>query len=428
MNNPLDDVLEITGLNANIFENSGPTLHATTNPQVIREHLSRPNTVYAQVEEMSDITAHIEEENAEEDSSSVESHIEDAIVIDEDGSSDDSTINDAFQSECNDLLEDFGFSNDTETIEIHQEEHSHSPEALNTEREFLNNAYVDTNNSTDTSNEVSSISSESNESSENTESSEEVGVNNNDENKIPLNSPSLLIAESTSRFSGASWYKAIQESSIIIAGQGGIGSNLTYQIGRMKPKALLLYDDDTVELSNMSGQLFCHSDIGSKKVDAMVHMLSSYTDMANAYAIAEKYYNSCAASDIMMCGFDNMAARREFYFSWKNHVINLPQERRAKCLYLDGRLSIDTLQVFAIRGDDSFNMRRYEKEFLFSDSEADATVCSLKQTTYMACMIASIMTNLFVNFTANTLNPDIPYDFPFFTEYDSTNMIFKTEV
>jgi hypothetical protein len=41
-------------------------------------------------------------------------------------------------------------------------------------------------------------------------------------------------------------------------------------------------------------------------------------------------------------------------------------------------------------------------------------------------MIGSFMTNLFTNWVANLLNPVIPYDLPFFTEYDAQNMIFKT--
>jgi hypothetical protein len=72
-------------------------------------------------------------------------------------------------------------------------------------------------------------------------------------------------------------------------------------------------------------------------------------------------------------------------------------------------------------------MARYSNNYLFSDDEADETVCSMKQTTYLACMIGSLMTNLFTNFVANLLNPVIPYDLPFFTEYDAQNMIFKTE-
>lgn len=42
-------------------------------------------------------------------------------------------------------------------------------------------------------------------------------------NEIPTNSGSLLIDESTSRFSSAIWYEAIQRKTVILAGVGGIG-------------------------------------------------------------------------------------------------------------------------------------------------------------------------------------------------------------
>ena len=42
-------------------------------------------------------------------------------------------------------------------------------------------------------------------------------------NEIPTNSGSLLVDESTSRFSSAIWYEAIQRKTIILAGVGGIG-------------------------------------------------------------------------------------------------------------------------------------------------------------------------------------------------------------
>lgn len=128
-----------------------------------------------------------------------------------------------------------------------------------------------------------------------------------------------------------------------------------------------------------------------------------------------------------MCGFDNMEARKTYFRAWYDRVLNRDQEYRKNCLFLDGRLSVDTLQVYCLTGDDAANIKRYMDECLFSDSEADATVCSMKQTTYLACMIGSIMTNLFTNFCANLLQPIIPYDLPFFTEYDAQNMIFRTE-
>lgn len=40
---------------------------------------------------------------------------------------------------------------------------------------------------------------------------------------VPENSRSILIQETTSRFSGAIWYEKIQEKNITLAGVGGIG-------------------------------------------------------------------------------------------------------------------------------------------------------------------------------------------------------------
>lgn len=244
---------------------------------------------------------------------------------------------------------------------------------------------------------------------------------------LPLNSPSLLVDEATTRFSGASWFDEIQKSRVIIAGIGGIGSNVAFQLARMAPANITLYDEDIVERVNMAGQLYSTNDIGQHKVDAIASMISAYTLAKQINAVPSKFTDNTEAGDIMICGFDNMAARKIFYNSWKRHVQTLTPDSRAKCLFLDGRLSIDTLQIFCIQGDDKVNMDRYETEFLFSDFQAEHTICSMKQTTYLACMIGSLMVNLFTNFIANSLNPIIPYDLPFFTEYDSPNMLFKTQ-
>lgn len=251
--------------------------------------------------------------------------------------------------------------------------------------------------------------------------------NTPDDAKIPLNSPTLLVDESTTRFSGAEWFNEIQKARIIVAGIGGIGSNVAFQLARMIPANLTLYDDDTVEMVNMAGQLFSSKDIGEAKVNAIANMIYNYTSMRQVWTVQSKFTSDMEPGDIMICGFDNMRARATFFSSWVGHLKDKTEEERKKCLYLDGRLSIDTLQILCITGDDHYNIDRYKKEFLFSDSMADVTVCSMKQTTYLACMIGSLMVNLFTNFIANSLNPIIPYDLPFFTEYDAQNMLFKTE-
>ena len=246
-------------------------------------------------------------------------------------------------------------------------------------------------------------------------------------NEIPINSGSLLVDESTSRFSSAIWYEAIQKKTIILAGVGGIGSYVGFLLARMRPTALFIYDPDIVETVNMSGQLYSREDVGSHKVSALSVMISKYCDYNSVFAIPERFDESNEASDIMICGFDNMAARKIFFNKWLDYVRSKSEAERANCLYIDGRLAAEEFQVLCIKGDDEFNINRYKKEFLFSDVEADATVCSYKQTTFMANMIASVMVNLFVNFVANQCEPLIDRDLPFYTTYSAETMYYKTE-
>lgn len=243
---------------------------------------------------------------------------------------------------------------------------------------------------------------------------------------ITPNSPTLLINDATSRFSGAEWFSKIQEQKILIAGIGGIGSNLAFQIARMAPDTLILYDNDNVESVNMSGQLFSRGDVGRTKTDAMVEMINNYTTANTVWGISDLYTENTDPCNVMMCGFDNMAARKLFFNSWLKHI-NKESTDKSKCLFLDGRLSMDTLQVICLTGDDDINIERYQEKFLFSDEEAEETICSMKQTTYLACMIGSIMTNIFTNWVAQSLNPNTLYDVPFFIEYNAPYMTFKVE-
>ena len=247
------------------------------------------------------------------------------------------------------------------------------------------------------------------------------------ENQIQENSPSLLINDTTSRFSGTEWYEEVKKQSIIFAGIGGIGSNAVFQLSRLSPELIVLYDDDVVDASNLSGQFFNLSQIGMAKVDAAHVNIQEFSTANRIYAVKERFSLEERTSNIMMCGFDNMEARRLYFSAWQARVNHLEPSERKKCLYLDGRLSIDLLQVFCITGDNTYAMKKYRDEYLFSDEEAETAVCSLKQTTYMACMIGSIMTNLFINFVANQLDPIIPYQLPFFTAYNAQHMIFNVE-
>lgn len=246
--------------------------------------------------------------------------------------------------------------------------------------------------------------------------------------EIPTNSATLLVDEATSRFSSAIWYENIQKKTVILAGIGGIGSYVGFLLARMKPASMFIYDDDVVEAVNMSGQLYGQSDLGRSKVSALAEMIRNYAGYSSVFAISERFTDESEASDIMICGFDNMTARKLFFNKWLSHVQSKSEEERKNCLFIDGRLAAEEFQVLCIKGDDEYNINRYNNEFLFSDEEADETICSYKQTTFCANMIASYMVNLFVNFCANQCEPVIDRDLPFLTTYNAETMYLKTEV
>ena len=156
--------------------------------------------------------------------------------------------------------------------------------------------------------------------------------------EIPTNSATLLVDEATSRFSSAIWYENIQKKTIILAGIGGIGSFCGFLLARMKPVSMFIYDDDIVESANMSGQLYGQSDLGRPKVSALAEMIRNYADYSSVFAIKERFTEESEASDIMICGFDNMAARKLFFNKWVNHVQSKPEEERKNCLFIDGRI------------------------------------------------------------------------------------------
>ena len=229
-----------------------------------------------------------------------------------------------------------------------------------------------------------------------------------------------VVDESQSRFSGAEWFEKAKSYDVMIAGVGGIGSWASLLISRFHPAIIRLFDPDTIEEANMSGQLFSIDDIGENKCIVMNRTISLYSNYYSTYTYCERFAGQ-TSSDIMICGFDNMASRKTFFNTWKRRVMS-SQGIAHEMLYIDGRLGMEEMQVFAIRGDETENIKRYEQEYLFDDSEAEQVPCSMKQTSYMAAMIGSVISNIFANFAANSdYNMDVR-TFPFITLYDARDM------
>ena len=134
---------------------------------------------------------------------------------------------------------------------------------------------------------------------------------------IPANSNSILVSEETSRFSSAVWFENVQSKSILLAGLGGIGSYVAFLLSRLHPHEIALYDADVVEPGNMSGQLYSRNYISQSKTNATVSLMMDFSSFYDVTGYNEPYTENSTPRRIMICGFDNMEARRVFFNSWK---------------------------------------------------------------------------------------------------------------
>ena len=88
----------------------------------------------------------------------------------------------------------------------------------------------------------------------------------------------------------------------------------------------------------MSGQLYGNHNLGQGKVYALHNMMQQYANYYNSVAYQERFTAESEATDIMICGFDNMEARKLFFDAWEDRLMSKPEEERGKCLFIDGRI------------------------------------------------------------------------------------------
>lgn len=251
-----------------------------------------------------------------------------------------------------------------------------------------------------------------------------ISLDNN--NEVPIETPveesiediteETQISAQYNRFKGADWFEIVQEQNVILAGLGGIGSWVSLFLSRLGPKTITLYDDDRFEEHNLSGQAFRINSLGRFKVEEAASIAIDFSNYTKSYAFNSKYTERCSTSKIMICGFDNMGARKLFYNKWKESII--PEESH-EYLFIDGRLTADMFQLFCIQGNDTYVQGEYERNWLFEDKDADDTDCTFRQTSHIAAMLGTYITTYFTNFCSNLSPDNFPKRIPWFMEYNS---------
>jgi len=221
-----------------------------------------------------------------------------------------------------------------------------------------------------------------------------------------------LVKAQYGRVKGASWFPLLYKKDIMVLGQGGIGSWTSLLLSRIGCD-LHIFDMDRYEEHNMTGQLVKQSDIGKLKTEAMKNVIEEMSPDATVTTYG-RYEETSPAGDIMICGFDNMVARKIAFQNWKHAGTNKDM------FFQDGRLLAEQLQIFNIPGDRPDLIELYEKEYLFDDSEVAEAPCTFKQTSHCAAMIASKMVGFLTNWISG-MKMSVPFKYEYLIPLNYTN-------
>ena len=231
------------------------------------------------------------------------------------------------------------------------------------------------------------------------------------------------VGDKYARFKGADWFLWLYKRPVILGGAGGISSWTSLFLSRLGCH-IYIYDFDSWELHNASGQCVRIKDIGKDKTDTAIDIAKEFSDHSLIEGMG-KYEEDSESGPIMISGFDNMTARRNMFTNWKQYLIDNPEDV-AESIFIDGRLLANSYQIFIVQGDMPDNIKRYE-EYLFDDSEVEDVDCTLKQTTHCAAGIASHMIGFLTNFAANVVNGgkfnQIPFKYEYLTEPNFTENV-----
>ncbi|MDF7637948.1 sulfur carrier protein ThiS adenylyltransferase ThiF [Lactobacillus sp. ESL0791] len=106
----------------------------------------------------------------------------------------------------------------------------------------------------------------------------------------------------------------LAQAHVVIAGCGGLGTNIALALTRIGVGHLTLIDFDTVELSNLNRQQFKFSQVGMPKVAAMKQNLQEVNPFVDVMAVQEKIMQDNVQrlfenADIICEAFDDPAAK-----------------------------------------------------------------------------------------------------------------------
>lgn len=165
----------------------------------------------------------------------------------------------------------------------------------------------------------------------------------------------------------------LQESTVGIAGCGGLGSNAAVALVRAGIGSLILVDFDKVEASNLNRQHYFQNDIGKIKVEALAGHLRAINPDINISMHAVKLSHKDTSeifkkADLLIEAFDNAESKRWLIESW--------------CSAFPGKAIICGSGLGGIGRTNSLMMHSSGNIYFCGDEESDSSMglCSSRVT------------------------------------------------
>jgi len=174
---------------------------------------------------------------------------------------------------------------------------------------------------------------------------------------------------------------------VTLIGLGSIGSVTGLYLAKMGVCNLTCFDADVVEEHNWSNQLYSEADIGLPKVEAFRKLLNSYGSIQPR--VHNERFLDQPLTEVVISAVDSMKSRDVI---WKS-IRDRPQVQ----LYLDARMGLETLIVYAVRPQVKADRISYSLT-LVSDDQTLQEPCTARTVCFTPLMAASVVCNLVKRF------------------------------
>lgn len=190
---------------------------------------------------------------------------------------------------------------------------------------------------------------------------------------------------------------------ISIVGAGGIGSTTCLLLAKMGYKNITVHDFDLVEDHNIATQMYKETDLDRPKVEALRDNVKEFTGID--INIDNSEVSKIEGANVIITAVDNMKTRKEIF-------------ENSDCdFFIDPRMGGEIFFIYSFyKADDE----KYKKT-LFSDDDAEESVCTAKAIAYNTFGIASYISNLVKRYDKNE-------DFPFEVAGDYVNLRLLTNI